>query len=229
LTRTLAPLLLVLVLAGACSPAGTAHAQRPASPQRPAIAQRTETKPMSDTTAVEAEVRKALAEYDASRAASSLQAAADALVREDGVVPPEPGQALALARMQLGLWVEILGRFGRDLEPWFDPDNPPATAVAPPEIDGAQMMPGTPPSAIKDAKIRAEYEARIAENKRRVQAYTAMFRLHAIHGTTLDQAAASLRNARDVLGLPAAEIETALADRRIAAADRKALETGLAQ
>lgn len=220
MTRALVPLLAVFLLAGADASAPPANAQP-----------KMETKPMSDSTAaaIEAEVRKALAEYDASHAVATLQAASDALAREDGAVPPDPAQALALARMQLGLWVEILARFKDGVEPWFDPDNPPATAVAPPIIDGAQMMPGTPPSAIKDPKQRAEYEAKIAENKRRVAAFTAMFRLHAIRATTVEKAAESLRNARDLLGLPAAEIATALAAGRLAAADRTALEAGLAQ
>jgi len=219
LTRAIPPLLAVLLLAGACASAPPANAQP-----------KMETKPMSGTAAaIEAEVRKALAEYDSSHAVSTLQAASDALAREDGSVPPDPTQALVLARMQLNLWVEILGRFKDGVEPWFDPDNPPPTAVAPPEIDGAQMMPGTPPSEIKDARIRADYEARIAENKRRVAAFTAMFRLHAIRATTVEKAAGSLRDARDLLGLPATEIATALAAGRLAAPDRAALEAGLAR
>jgi hypothetical protein len=45
----------------------------------------------------------------------------------------------------------------------------------------------------------------------------------------VEKAADSLRNARDLLGLPAAEITAALAAGRLAAADRAALEAGLAQ
>lgn len=211
------PLLAILLLGGACAPSIPANAQR-----------KTETRPMSDSPAqLEAEVQKALAEYDRTRAPAALQATVDALVRDDGAPPADPATGLAMGRARLRLWVEVLARFGRDIEPWFDPAHPPPASVAPPEIDGAQMMPGTKPSDIKDPAIRAAYEAKIAENARRVQAFTAMFRLHAIHGATVERAAASLRDARDTLGLPVAEIEVALADARIAAPDRAAVAAGL--
>ena len=213
MTRALVPLLAILLLGGACAAPIPANAQR-----------KTETRPMSDSPAqLEAEVQKALAEYDRTRAAAALQATVDALVREDGAPPADPASGLAMGKTRLRLWVEVLARFGRDIEPWFDPTHPPPASVAPPEIDGAQMMPGTKPSDIKDPAIRAAYEAKIAENARRVQAFTAMFRLHAIRGATLGRAGESLRDARDLLLLPAAEIAAGLADRRIAAADRAAV------
>ena len=60
--------------------------------------------------------------------------------------------------------------------------------VSPPFETG--LCPGTPPSAIKDPKLRAQYEAAIAENKKKAQrvnkqlpliAHGPAFKAHAEH------------------------------------------------
>ena len=215
MTRSTALLLLLVV---AAIPSVPAHAQTRAP--------RSESRPMSD--AIQAEVAAALAAYDKTPSADALQQAADALVRDDGVPPADPAQGLALARVQLALWMQIFARLQRDVAADFDPARPPPVSVAPPEIDGAQLMPGTKPADIKDPVARAKYEALIAENARRVQLFTAAIRLDAIRPAMRARAADSLRNARDLLGLPAAEIAAALAAAAIAPTDRAALQAALA-
>jgi hypothetical protein len=211
--------LLALLLTAATAMPLPLHAQRS-----------TEIKPMSDQAspaALEHDVNAALAEYDRTRTAEALRDAVDILVRDDGTVPNDPASAATQAQAELRLWIALLSRFHRDLDPKFDPAQPPPTSVAPPEINGEQMLPGTKPDDIADPNIRKQYEAAIAANAARVKNFTAMFKLSAIHPTTIERAIASLRNARDTLGLPAAEIAAAVQKADIAVADKTALLAGV--
>jgi hypothetical protein len=173
--------------------------------------------------ALERDVNSALATYDRTRSADALRDAVDAVAREDGTVPADPAAALAMGRMRLRLWIAVLSRFARDLDPDFDPAHPPPTSIAPPEINGEQMMPGTKPEDIADPKTRRAYEAAVAKNNERVKNFAAMYRLSQIHATTVERAAGSLRNARDTLGMPTAEIAATLRKSAIAAPDKSAL------
>jgi len=70
------------------------------------------------------------------------------------------------------LWLQAWRRLYKEKDPSFEADfrdrkNLPSMQVAPPFETG--LPAGAPPSAIKDARLRARYEAAIAENKRKSQ------------------------------------------------------------
>lgn len=65
-------------------------------------------------------------------------------------------------------WLQTWRRLEKEFDPSFDINdrkNGPSLRVYPPIETG--LPAGTPPSAIKDSKLRAQYEAAIAENKKR--------------------------------------------------------------
>jgi hypothetical protein len=73
-------------------------------------------------------------------------------------------------REKTELWLQAWRRLEKQTDPGFDLNdrkNLPAMIVYPPFETG--LPAGTPPSAIKNAKLRAQYEAAIAENKRKSQ------------------------------------------------------------
>jgi hypothetical protein len=64
------------------------------------------------------------------------------------------------------LWLHAWQRLEREIDPGFDPNdrrNRGVLRVSPPDETG--LRPGSPPEAIKDPKLRAEYEKAIAENE----------------------------------------------------------------
>ncbi len=66
------------------------------------------------------------------------------------------------------LWLHAFQRFEKEFDENFDINdrkNVPASRVTPPLETG--LPPGVPASAIKDPRLRAKYEAAIAENKRK--------------------------------------------------------------
>jgi hypothetical protein len=196
----------------------------------PATAQRQmEARPVSDQipdTSIRSDVAAILKKYDTSHDPDLLRDAADQIAREDGAPVPDPAQAKQAAHERLALWVDLFTRFKRDLDAGFDPNRPFETRVTPPEENGVQLMPGAPPSMIKDPALRKKYEDEIANNDARVKRYFLQSKLHDVHGTIMETAVSSLKNAREQLGLPPAEIKTALDKADIHAADRDALEAG---
>ena len=193
----------------------------------PAQAQSTtETKPMSQTSAsstIEADVTAALAAYDRTRAPDALRDAADQLVRDDGVVPDDPAAALQQGRTRLRLWVAVLSRFKRDLDPDFDPANPPSSRQPALVINGQEQPPWVEPKDLKDPAERKQAEDQIAAHDRRVDQFSGMFRLDAVHKSVMARAIDSLRNARDTLRLPAAEIAATVQKADLAPRDKTAL------
>lgn len=68
------------------------------------------------------------------------------------------------------LWLHALRRLEKQADPSFDINERttlPSMRVFPP--NETNLPPGSPPSAIKDHRLRAKYEASIAENKRKSQ------------------------------------------------------------
>jgi hypothetical protein len=192
--------------------------------------QRPETKKVSQSvqTPLEKDVTAALADYDKTRSPDALQHAADQVVREDGVAPADPAAGPAEAHVRLRLWMAVLGRFKRDLDPKFDPAHPPSMTVAPPKVGNAQFPPGVRPGDIKDPEARKKYEAAVKENERRVEQYKQQSKLHQMHATVVQSAVTSLRDVRDTLGMAVADITAALQKADILAADKKTLTDGLA-
>jgi hypothetical protein len=71
-------------------------------------------------------------------------------------------------REKAELWLQAWRRLEKELDPNFDINdrkNQPSLRVLPPFE--TRLPPGTPPSAIKDPKLRAQYEAAIIENERK--------------------------------------------------------------
>lgn len=73
-------------------------------------------------------------------------------------------------RETAAFWLRAWQRLERQFDPSYDPTdrkNNVSLRVYPPAETG--LPPGTPPSAIKDPKLRAKYQAELAENKRKSQ------------------------------------------------------------
>ncbi len=73
-------------------------------------------------------------------------------------------------REKTELWLHALRRLEKQTDPSFDINDRkslPAMRVSPPYETG--LPAGSPPSAIKDARLRAKYEAAIDDNKRKFQ------------------------------------------------------------
>lgn len=72
-------------------------------------------------------------------------------------------------RETAGFWLRAWRRLERERDPSYDPNDRKnnVSRVYPPVETGLPL--GTPPSAIKDPKLRAKYQAAIAENNRKSQ------------------------------------------------------------
>lgn len=75
-------------------------------------------------------------------------------------------------REATGFWFRAWRRLERERDPSYDPNDRKnnVSRVYPPVETGLPL--GTPPSAIKDPKLRAKYQAAIAENNRKSQKAT---------------------------------------------------------
>lgn len=197
----------------------------------------TETKasPMSQTdpapdglTAPDAEVSEKLAEYDNSLAPLALKEAADAASLHDGQLSPDPSLADPLARQRVAGWLAILERLKRDLDPEFDPANPPRRRVTPPPTaSGAQLPPGVNPDDIKDPEARQVYIAAIKQNAERIAAFGRNSKLYQAHAVIIERAPPSISDTHQTLGLPIEDIEAMITRADITSADRDVLLAAL--
>lgn len=83
-------------------------------------------------------------------------------------------------REKTQLWLKAWRRLEREFDPAFDVNDRkslPALRVTPPYATG--LPAGTPPSAIKDSKLRAQYETAIAENNKKAERVNQQLPLHA--------------------------------------------------
>ncbi len=64
--------------------------------------------------------------------------------------------------------VQILAALERKTDPKFDSNDPPVRNVS---VPGQQYPAGVAPSAIKDEKVRKEYEAALAANRKKSEAF----------------------------------------------------------
>jgi hypothetical protein len=199
----------------------------------PRVAQSQENKPMSDQSAparpqgeapsVEAEVSKALAVYDGSHDASDLRHATDLLIEQDGEAPADPAAAAAMGQERLRLWLAVFERFRRDVAPDFDPNKPPPLKPPPPIIDGKPVAPWIEAKDIEDPVKRQDFERQLQEGYAQGQRFQTMVALSDLRASTRERAVESLRDARHLLGLTPADIETGLRQADIAQSDREAL------
>jgi hypothetical protein len=188
-----------------------------------------ETAAMSQSapTGLDPSVAEALAAYDAGRQVAALRAAADAASLHDGERPEDPAEAQRMAQSRLADWLAILARFKRDLDPDFDPDNPPARTIRPPGEAGLQYAPGVDPNAVKDPALRRDYIAAIAKNREHLANYGALVQMAKAHAAIVERANDSIADAHRTLGLDRAAIDAALAKAELLPADRAALMAAL--
>lgn len=93
-----------------------------------------------------------------------------ALVRALGYERPATDNLWVRERREAtGFWLRAWRRLERERDPSYDPNDRKnnVSRVYPPVETGLPL--GTPPSAIKDPKLRAKYQAAIAENNRKSQ------------------------------------------------------------
>ena len=74
---------------------------------------------------------------------------------------------IAFRRNRTELWLGAWNRLHNALDPNWDPDDQPLRNVSPPAATG--LPSGVAPTAIKDAALRAEYEAAIARNREKAE------------------------------------------------------------
>ena len=125
--------------------------------------------------------RETLQQYDKSKDVLLLRKAGEQLERVDLFTPSSPEQR-AEARLQtLNAWLLVLLRIDGARDPRFDPDDPPLTKVAPPDVPGQpSYAPGIEPKLIGDPKVRAAYEKAIAENRQKTEIWQRHWELQAI-------------------------------------------------
>lgn len=83
---------------------------------------------------------------------------------------PDMNAWLRYRRQNTELWLHAWRRLEKEIDPGFDINdlkNRPSMQVFPPRE--TNLPPGSPPSAIKDPRLRAKYEAAIADNERKSQ------------------------------------------------------------
>lgn len=83
-------------------------------------------------------------------------------------------------REKTELWLQAWRRLEKEFDPTFDVNDRkslPGLKVMPPFATG--LPAGTPPSAIKDPKLRAQYEAAIADNNKKAERVNRQLPLHA--------------------------------------------------
>ncbi|HEY7393090.1 MAG TPA: hypothetical protein VH640_31510 [Bryobacteraceae bacterium] len=85
------------------------------------------------------------------------------------------------ARQQaLTMWFTILAAIDKELDPNFNPDDAPPESVRPRSSGAAVYPSGIDPNSIPDPEVRAEYEAALEENERKVERYRLQIRLRRI-------------------------------------------------
>jgi len=88
---------------------------------------------------------------------------------------PIEGEARAqLRRRQATLWLHAWQRIENTIDKNWDPNKTRYAKVCPPAATG--LSPGVAPSAIKDPKLRAEYEAAIEANRQKIARATLQIR-----------------------------------------------------
>jgi hypothetical protein len=96
-------------------------------------------------------------------------------IEADFVMPSAPkGEEWAQQRTaDLKLWFQAWKRVHDAIDPRWNPNDLPQANVAPPPA--AQMPAGVVPEAIKNPRLRAEYEAAIAANQRKAERYNQQY------------------------------------------------------
>jgi hypothetical protein len=124
--------------------------------------------------------------------------------RMDVTGKPLKGEAWAVLRKkQAKLWLRACQRIEKTIDNNWDPNDMPSLNVVPPATTG--LPPGVAPSAIKDPKLRAEYEAAIEANRKKAGDYSEQHRVRDLKKYFIPMAERFIIGA--YIELPMAELE----------------------
>ncbi|HME20425.1 MAG TPA: hypothetical protein VKI44_03540 [Acetobacteraceae bacterium] len=178
---------------------------------------------LTNSGSIDSAVAASLAEYDGNRNLGDLQEAGDLAARYDGELLTDPVEAHARGAQRLANWAAIFARFKRDLDPAFDPEEPPLIRIAPPGPEGQKYMPGVDPKFVKDPVLREKYIEAIAKNRELIRAYSFLSKLNDLHEVILEKAEDSVADAVESLGLEPEEIVAILQSADLRPSDQQAL------
>jgi hypothetical protein len=122
-----------------------------------------------------------LAAFEKTKNVKDLQLS---LESAEGLAVVGAGDERVEARRKIAkLWLDILASIDRNLDHNFDPNNPPPERVTPPSSGAVSYPTGIDPKSISDPAARAQYEAALAENRRKTAQYRLQVKLRRIDPT----------------------------------------------
>jgi hypothetical protein len=134
----------------------------------------------------------------------------------------EPKIRNQLRTDSLYLWLHLIQLLDRLLDPDFNPDDVPESAVQPPPTSqGIVYPPGADPALLDDPKARAEYKKAIADNEAKTAHYNLQTKLRRLDERITPRAEEFIRNFYTPAPGDQTELKTAI-DKTIKAPRRKA-------
>jgi len=134
--------------------------------------------------------------FEAELEAERLREASLALERVNLSQEGDPASRARLRANSLSLWLHLIGLLDRFLDPKFNIEDVPGTAVQPPPTSGGVVYPpGADPALIDDPKARADYEKAIAANRAKADRYRLQVHLRRVNERIVSRAEGFIRNA----------------------------------
>ena len=128
-------------------------------------------------------VARYLAAFEKTKNVKELQ---NSLEAAEGLTVVGAGDERVEARRKIAkLWLDILASIDRNLDPNFDPNNPPPERITPPSSGAVSYPSGIDPQSISDPAARAQYEAALAENRKKAAEYRLQSKLRRIDPTAI--------------------------------------------
>jgi hypothetical protein len=175
-----------------------------------ALAQ-TRSDPMPDNREYLAEASRQIRRFEAQPEAERLREASIALEKVNLVQEQNPGARAELRAAALAAWLHLLRLLDARLDPNFNREDTPMTAVQPPPTrEGVQYPPGADPGLIDDAKARAEYEAAITANRQKAERYRLQVQLGPVAERLSPRAEAFIRASYSTAPADQAELRAAI-------------------
>jgi hypothetical protein len=113
--------------------------------------------------------RGTIQDYDRTHDPAMLRKAGEQLDLVD-LFAARSAEQRATARLRtLETWLMVLSRVDTAKGPEPDPNDPPASKVAPPLVPGHFYLPGADPAQITDPRAREEYEKSIVRNQEKTE------------------------------------------------------------
>jgi hypothetical protein len=75
-------------------------------------------------------------------------------------------------KKKLELWLSVLSRIDKEIDPSFDPADVPAMSITPPAVPGENTYSGMSPKDIKDPQARRKYEQALEKNQAKTARYS---------------------------------------------------------